>query len=45
MYYNNYMEVINNQINSMQNIFDNFKTQTMKIKQEMLEIENKNKLK
>ena len=41
----NYMEVINNQINSMQNIFDNFKTQTMKIKQEMLEIENKNKLK
>ena len=39
------MEVINNQINSMQNIFDNFKTQTMKIKQEMLEIENKNKLK
>ena len=40
----NYMEVINKQINSMENIFDNFKAQTMKIKQEMLEIENKNKL-
>ena len=41
----NYMNIINSQINSMENIFDNFKAQTMKIKQEMLEIENKNKLK
>ena len=41
----NYMDIINSQINSMENIFDNFKTQTMKIKQEMLELENKNKLK
>ena len=41
----NYMEIINSQINSMENIFNNFKAQTMKIKQEMLEIENKNKLK
>jgi hypothetical protein len=39
----NYMEIINNQINSMQNIFDNFKEQTMKIKQAMIEIENKKK--
>ena len=41
----NYMDIINSQINSMENIFDNFKAQTMKIKQEMLEIENKSKLK
>lgn len=41
----NYMNIISSQINSMENIFDNFKAQTMKIKQEMLEIENKNKLK
>ena len=41
----NYMEVINNQINSMQSIFDIFKVQTMKIKQEMLKIDSKNKLK
>lgn len=41
----NYMDIINSQINSMETIFDNFKAQTMKIKQEMLEIENKNKLK
>ena len=41
----NYMDIINTQINSMEYIFDNFKSQTMKIRKEMLEIENKNKFK
>lgn len=37
----NYIEKINKQINSMENINENFKIQTNKIKQEMMEIGNK----
>ena len=37
----NYMNIINEQINSMDVIFNNFKLQTMEIKNQMLEIINK----
>ena len=35
------MEIINKQINSMENIFNNFKTQTMEIRKQMMEIGKK----
>ena len=35
------MEIIKKQINSMENIFDKFKIQTMQIKQQMMEIGRK----
>ena len=35
------MEIIKKQINSMENIFDKFKIQTMQIKQQMMEIGKK----
>ena len=37
----NNMEIINKQINSMENIFNNFKTQTMEIRKQMMEIGKK----
>ena len=37
----NYMNIINEQINSMDDIFNNFKLQTMEIKNQMFEIINK----
>jgi hypothetical protein len=38
-----YIEIINSQIKNMENIFDDFKTQTMKIKQEVMDIGNRKK--
>ena len=38
-----YIDIINSQIKNMENIFDDFKAQTMKIKQEVMEIGNKKK--
>jgi hypothetical protein len=38
-----YINIINSQIKNMENIFDDFKEQTMKIKQEVMEIGNKKK--
>ena len=37
----NNMEIINKQINSMENIFNNFKAQTMEIRKQMMEIGKK----
>ena len=36
-----YIDIINSQIKNMENIFEDFKSQTMKIKQEVMEIGNK----
>jgi hypothetical protein len=38
-----YIDIINSQIKNMENIFDDFKTQTMKIKREVMKIGNKKK--
>ena len=38
-----YIDIINSQIKNMENIFEDFKSQTMKIKQEVMEIGNKKK--
>jgi hypothetical protein len=38
-----YINIINSQIKNMENIFDDFKTQTMKIKREVMKIGNKKK--